>query len=366
MLLAQFTQVDQVWTNAADIGRALRTDSALQFSSPRDQEAWNASPAGQHFSQEFPSTSGSQGRGLREQAVVDISDLPTDPDQLATVIASGGLHTNIDLIPSGDNATFQRSAALLLGPDVGMSPSLASALFQVLANQPGTRLVGRVADHNGQEGDGVVLTSPKSERPSEVIVDPTSGAVLEAVFAPPPSTLPARGGETCVGSGSKTPTCSSSIIRAVSDRVWTDLVATGIVGANTATLPPPDAPPRGLRAPTKAVVTSSVRKLGASWVQPSCNRGTSPMVDHRLRQAAVLDGGSEDEYPAWSVSKTASEPTDDALRACTSTTSSVTNWLTSKRSPPSSNGLKSCAIGNDSARSVRSRTNKLDSLVDKG
>ena len=83
--------------------------------------------------------------------LLNVSDLPTDPKALAQVIAAGGLQTNIDLIPAGPNATFERAATLLVGPTAGMTPALASALFQVLAGQPGVQLLGSVTDHEGHK-----------------------------------------------------------------------------------------------------------------------------------------------------------------------------------------------------------------------
>jgi hypothetical protein len=231
---AQFTETEQVWLNAGGTGSVRRTESALRFPTASDRAIWNADPAGQQI---FRAVAGSSALNA-EQAVPNVSNLPTAPNRLASVIANGQLRTNIDLIPKGPNSTFERAAALLIGPDAGMSPALASALFEVLANQPGTSLLGNVTDHSGQRGEGVVLKSMTNESASEIVVDPDSGSLLEALFSPPPVTLPAGEGQACVSSGSGTPACSQSTVQAVLSPVWTDLVATGTVGSSTATLPP--------------------------------------------------------------------------------------------------------------------------------
>jgi hypothetical protein len=249
---AQFTETVQLWINAAGTGSVERTESALRFSSSADRERWNSNPVGQQI---FRSLASDSGERQSEQAVANVSDLPTDPGQLASVIANGQLGSNIDLIPSGPNSTFERSAALLVGPEAGMSPSLASALFQVLANQHGSRLLGNVTDHSGRRGEGIVLGSSTSESTSEIVVDPDSGSLLEAAFVPSPVTLPAGEGQTCLPSASGALACSQQSVQAVLAPAWTDLVASGIVDSNSATLPP-----FGSATPSVSGVTKSAAK----------------------------------------------------------------------------------------------------------
>ena len=238
---AQFNETDQAWTNANGIGSVLRTDSTVQFPSAADEAAWNADPFGPSMLQHIAQFAENGGQASTQQPPLDVSDLPTDPSALATVMANGELHTNINLIPAGSNATFERTATLLLGPTSGMTPALASALFQVLADQPGVQLLGTVIDHEGQTGQAVALMTPDGLSVSKVIVDPTTGRLLEAQFALPDSTLPLPGGSVCVGpvaGSNEPPSCHSGGGEAELAPIWTDVVSTGVVDSDTATLPP--------------------------------------------------------------------------------------------------------------------------------
>ena len=49
---------------------------------------------------------------------------------------------------------FERTAALLQGPAIGMSPAFRSALYDVLAMVPGIEFLGQVKDPIGQPGTG--------------------------------------------------------------------------------------------------------------------------------------------------------------------------------------------------------------------
>jgi hypothetical protein len=56
------------------------------------------------------------------------------------------------------------------------SAALRSALYQAAALIPGTEALGTIADHAGQQGQGIGLT--KNGVRSELIVDPSSGPLL--------------------------------------------------------------------------------------------------------------------------------------------------------------------------------------------
>ena len=264
---AQFNETDQAWTDASGTGRALQTDGGVRFPSAADQAAWNASPSGPSALQQIAQFGENGGQARPEQPLLNVSDLPTDPNVLASVIATGGLHTNIDLISAGPNATFERTATLLVGPTIGMTPALASALFQVLADQPGVQLLGTVTDHDGQQGEGVALATADGTNVSEVIVDPKTGSLLEAQFA-----LPAPTDHNVPGIG-----------EAVFAPVWTDVVATGAVNSNTAILPPVGNAPTTTAlvpgAPTGLTATPGTGQIELSWTAPT-NDGASPITDY--------------------------------------------------------------------------------------
>jgi hypothetical protein len=234
---AQFIETNEVWINARDNGRVLRTQGALRFSSAKDQSEWDSSPVGQHVYQLLPNSIRYQGQTRPEQSLVNLSDLPTVPNRLESVLANDKLQTNIDGIPRGPDAVFERAAALLLGPDFGMSPALASALFHVMANQRGARLVGGVTAHSGRRGVGVVQEASASGNVSEVVLDPSSGTLLQTSFVSPPTTMISRGRKACSTSKNGSPSCRQQTTSATLAPIWTDLVSSGIVPSDITTVP---------------------------------------------------------------------------------------------------------------------------------
>jgi hypothetical protein len=153
---AQFDATDQAWTNTGNAPRFVQTDGGLQFRSATDEANWNASSIGPSMTQNVSTLFGEGiGQSHALQSLPNVSDLPTDPNTLVAAISNGDLGTSFDLIPPGPNATFERAAFLLVGPDVGMTPRLSTALFHLLADQPGVKLIGSVTDHDGQQGEAV-------------------------------------------------------------------------------------------------------------------------------------------------------------------------------------------------------------------
>lgn len=231
---AQYRQTSQVWSTSSGTGRGLLTRGDLVFKSAADERAWNASSAGPAFVHGFNHTVNESD--LR-QNVANVSQLPTAPLALANVIARSQMGTNVDLIPNGPTATFERAIRLLVGPSSGMTPALASALFHVLANQPGTVLVGPTADHTGHRGIGVLL--PTATGANELIFDPTTGSALEARYVPQRS--PSLGGGNvvlCAADGhciSTAPNALSPTSVTTVAPQWVDTVTKRIVNSDTAT-----------------------------------------------------------------------------------------------------------------------------------
>jgi hypothetical protein len=262
--------------------------------------AWNASPSGKSMLAQIANFAEEGSEGSTVQPLFNVSKLPTDISTLTAVIADGALQTNVDEIPAGPSATFERAAALLIGPNVGMTPALASALFHVLANQPGVQLLGTVTDNNGQQGVGVGLATGHGTNVSEVIFDASSGSLLEARFALPAPTIPPNKAEACTGpvSSNAPPTCTHGIGEAIMAPVWTDVVATGVVDSGTATVPPAGnaatIPTRVPGAPTGLVATPGPNQVALSWNAPT-NRGGSPITDYVVSE---YNGGSIGSGPS--------------------------------------------------------------------
>jgi hypothetical protein len=313
---AQFGETDQAWTDQNGLGSVIQTDGTIQFASAADEAAWNANPSGPSTTQNVVDHYAEAGGAYSEGALVNVSTLPTDPSTLATVIANAEMGTNIDVIPPSRSATFERAAALLVGPSQGMTPALASALFEVLAAQPDVELLGTTTDHNGQQGDAVALPSAQGSSISEVIVDATTGSVLEVQFALP-AAMTNVGGMTCVGPkvASTTPSsCQHAVSEAILGPAWTDVVANSAVNSNTATVPSTGSlsttlsqvpgPPGGLTA------SGMQSQVALTWAPPT-EQGASPVSDYVVYlyngssttpgPAAVFDTHSTSTHYNWSI-----------------------------------------------------------------
>jgi hypothetical protein len=238
------------------------------------------------------------GQAEPQPAPLNVSDLPTDLATLASVLAAGQMGTTQD-VAAGPDATFERAARLLLGPTTGMTPTLASALFEVMADQPGARSLGTVSDHDGEQGEGVALGDATSTQVAEVIVDAHQGRLLEVDYAVPGTTSAAPGGEACATSTSGLQ-CAQPVGEEVLAPVWTDLVASGVVNSNTQSVPATGTATITATqvpgAPTALEATVVDGTVHLSWTPPS-DPGVSPVTDY-LVYAGTSDspgnGGVED------------------------------------------------------------------------
>jgi hypothetical protein len=237
---AHYVETQQTWADVNGAGRGLLTRGPLQFTSGADKSAWEATPAGQNFSFQFTRT---ETEPSLRQVLPDVSELSSDPNTLTRQIAEGINGTNVDFIPSGSSAVFQRAARLLVGPDLGMTTGLSSALYQVMANQVGVDLLGATTDHLGRQGIGLSLSSPSGV--SELIIDATTGSALEIQYSPPASSIPAstKGPTVHCSSG---PICGKELpplgSEAVEAPVWSDTVTSGVVNSIGSTQPNLGAP----------------------------------------------------------------------------------------------------------------------------
>lgn len=114
-----------------------------------------------------------------------MSGLPTNPERLEYAIKhkqTGLIDMNADVEdPSTPGGAFYVAMLLLTGPSVGSSPALRSALFQVMASQPGDKVVGKATTHSGRKGIAV-LTPPLGPHATDVfkvIIDKRNGEIME-------------------------------------------------------------------------------------------------------------------------------------------------------------------------------------------
>ncbi len=129
-----------------------------------------------------------------ENLVNRVNALPSDPAQLASMLAAGeispdGTTTNTPhacpLAPNapttGCDATQQVQivAQLLQLPDA--SAKLGAALYQVAATLPGSQLLGTVTTPLGVSGTAVMVPLGGTNETLELVIDPATGALLECV-----------------------------------------------------------------------------------------------------------------------------------------------------------------------------------------
>lgn len=113
----------------------------------------------------------------------NLSHLPTDPAALAQDIEHrktglGDINADVD-DPSSPAGTFYAAMLILGDKSVGGTPALRSALFKVMAEQPGIKLLGRTQTRSGRTGIGLQTPPDHNGNIVKVVIDPASGQVLE-------------------------------------------------------------------------------------------------------------------------------------------------------------------------------------------
>ena len=198
---AQYQQLSRVWVDNDGTEHALLVRSSLSFSSAADQAAWNASAAGQAFAAQF------QRRIIEpnlHETVANVSNLPLQVSRLEAIIAAGRRGTNPEHIPNGPTAVFDRTARLLVGPTIGLTPRLTASLYRLLAHDDQPRLTA--STRSGKSHSLVTVALRSSSGHSELTIDMTTGSGVIAVYPRLPASLsePASSGQitfTCVAGG---------------------------------------------------------------------------------------------------------------------------------------------------------------------
>lgn len=181
------------WSDAFGTTCISATSGPVQFASPADQAAWTAAglldnPMGQPTTDcvavygAFTRNSLAGGVG-----VIDVSSLPIDPSTLARELSTGttGIAGLDELAPDQQqNPGFERATILMVGPVSGATPALTAALYQAMAMMPGIDMLGDMTTNAGTTGLGFAGDSAPGS--SAIIVDPTTGAMLEARNVPTP------------------------------------------------------------------------------------------------------------------------------------------------------------------------------------
>lgn len=216
----------QTWVAADGSGRVVTTtDPTPRFPTAADQAAWVAAgsppapvpPSQLTTTQQLGPNTGSEVNG--PIPLYDVSGLPTSPTVLAQVLSNGEKSGNnvaslpkgissLDYISNCDTqscALFERAVSLLQGPDMGVTPALRAALYQVLATVPGVTLLGPTTDPHDRTGIGVayvahqlggtgtLICSDAPPNPGGVTPAPGSGDVIHFPPAKDVPTTPSPG-----------------------------------------------------------------------------------------------------------------------------------------------------------------------------
>jgi hypothetical protein len=173
---AMFQGDIQAWTAPDGSGQERIKYGSPRFASPASAAAWVYST---NFPMQGDTSYSAQGPVISMGPAIgafDVSSLPTDPAQLAVVLAQASTGIKgLDQIQGGSDVVYDRIALLLSTPLVGSSPALESAIYQVLAQVPGIESLGTMTDHSGRTG--TAFTQPGSA--FTLIVDTSTGSLLE-------------------------------------------------------------------------------------------------------------------------------------------------------------------------------------------
>jgi hypothetical protein len=169
------------WANDEGGSCIQATAQPATFASPANQTAWTA--AGLLIDPSPATTTSCADAGT---GVFDVSHLSTDPHLLANELEDGttGI-ASLDQQQSGPAAGFERAVQLMIGPTVGTTAALDAALYDALADMGGVTLLGQAQTSTGAIGVGFSVPSAGSQ-PSVAVIDPATGALLEARNVPDP------------------------------------------------------------------------------------------------------------------------------------------------------------------------------------
>ncbi|WP_327105836.1 CU044_5270 family protein [Nonomuraea glycinis] len=119
---------------------------------------------------------------LKSRSGLDVSTLPDDPallrERLLAWTRGGGLSGPIE----GDaDQLWAAAGVVLFQPEGPLSPTVRAAVYRMLADLPGVRLLGQVTDPKGRQGQAFTRTADGPDSgmgTSRIILDPETGQSL--------------------------------------------------------------------------------------------------------------------------------------------------------------------------------------------
>jgi hypothetical protein len=169
------------WANDLSQYCGQQVVTSVAYDSPASQQAWTSSGFGLPSTPQPQCGSGFLGAGGEGPGTLDVAQLPTEPAALAQVIETGTTGISaLDQQPGNQNLTpFGRAVTLLVGPTLGGTPALSSALLRAMATMPGVALLGTETAHSGATGVALAGQTGGGDR-TTIILSPSTGTLLEA------------------------------------------------------------------------------------------------------------------------------------------------------------------------------------------
>lgn len=173
----EYVSTDETWLTERGVGREIYTINSVLGFAYGSRRIWIEAGRPKLFT----SRRGvSAGDGV---PLENLGHLPTAPAALAQAIGqrrTGLASINADIEdPSTRDGTFLAAMEMLSEKSVGGTPALRSALFKVMAELPGIKLIGHATTRSGRSGTGLETPPDRFGNLFKVIIDPAGGKVLE-------------------------------------------------------------------------------------------------------------------------------------------------------------------------------------------
>jgi hypothetical protein len=182
--LFEVTETTQTWVASNGSGRQRIVIGPPRLVFPKEKQAWKAAGSPSGFNPAgadtlYPSTQMPDGGPLRVSngtyylSYLDSSKFPTEPAALQKYM------DKFFMITGGPATTFLLAGDAL---QVGASPTLRAALFELIEHLHGVVLLGPTKDPSGRAGTGVAIDGNGNRY--ILIFNPTTSAVLgEKIFS---------------------------------------------------------------------------------------------------------------------------------------------------------------------------------------
>jgi hypothetical protein len=170
------------WANDLSQYCSQQVVTSVVYNSPASQQAWSSAGIGLPSTAQPECGSGFLGKDGQGSGTLDVAQLPTDPAGLAQALETGttGIAAlDQPLVGNHHFTPFGRAVMLLVGPTLGATPALWSALLRAMAAMPGVALLGTETTDSGTTGVALAGATGEGYR-TTIILSPSTGALLEA------------------------------------------------------------------------------------------------------------------------------------------------------------------------------------------